>query len=529
MDSRYILGIHGDIDNETHDTSVVLLKDSSLKCMGIEERYSHKKHDGMYPKLSMFNLFSDKLSSQIHYSTYRPESDDMYLNVLNPHLNIIHLYNQPLYYHHMLHVYESFYTSGFESAVVLVIDGEGIDNESISIWKVNANQQPQLLKLYTKDSSICILYSYATKWSGFPVNSLASSEEGKFMGLSSYNKPNKRIFEFDNDTGVDIKKIINNFSDSYPFGENIDNRHDIIHYSQFAANIQHDFTTAVLKLISIAKNISNEENLCLSGGGFQNVITNNEICESNIFKNVWCSPVCADIGISVGQAYYNKLNVYKERIKPTKLKHAYLGLKQYKLENKHNEFVNIKKVSTYKIASLLRKNKILGWFQGKSEIGFRALGHRSIIGNPSNRNNFYKINNDIKHREEWRPLAPSIPEELFDIIFETNNTDLTQFMLRSIPIKEEWRCKLAAVCHVDGTTRPHLVEREVNLKYYDLIMEFYEQSGIPCIINTSMNGPGQPIIETLDEAISFLLNNESLDGLVIDGEYLVTRKGTNDE
>ena len=104
MDSRYILGIHGDIDNETHDTSVVLLKDSTLKCMGIEERYSHKKHDGTYPKLSMFNLFSNNLSSQIRYSTYRPELDDMYLKVLNPYLNRYIIIICYMYMNHFIRV-----------------------------------------------------------------------------------------------------------------------------------------------------------------------------------------------------------------------------------------------------------------------------------------------------------------------------------------------------------------------------------------------------------------------------------------
>ena len=175
------------------------------------------------------------------------------------------------------------------------------------------------------------------------------------------------------------------------------------------------------------------------------------------------------------------------------------------------------------ITQNLKNNKIIAWFQGGSEIGPRALGHRSILANPENHNNLLVINNYIKQRENWRPLAPIVPAELFDLIFDVSSYDLTEFMLRTIKIRDEWQKKLSAVCHIDGTTRPQRLEREQNPELYNLIINFYKETGIPCLINTSFNGRNEPIIETPEQAIKFLKKKKYLDYVIFNSKYVVSR------
>jgi carbamoyltransferase len=176
---------------------------------------------------------------------------------------------------------------------------------------------------------------------------------------------------------------------------------------------------------------------------------------------------------------------------------------------------------------MMEKGLIGAWYQGGSEIGPRALGHRSIIATPKYRENLNVINNTIKHRENWRPLAPSLPQELFYEVFDTNSMDLTEFMLRTVVIKPEWRKKLIAVCHIDNTTRPQTVRREDNPEYYDLIMDNYKLTGIPAIINTSFNGKGEPIIETPQQAMAFMDRTPNMNFIVFNAKYIITRKDSN--
>ena len=176
------------------------------------------------------------------------------------------------------------------------------------------------------------------------------------------------------------------------------------------------------------------------------------------------------------------------------------------------------------LSKCLYGDDIFAWFQGGSEIGPRALGHRSIIAGPHKRENLTRINLLIKNRELFRPLAPSVADELFDKIFDTNSKDLTEFMLRTIEIRQEMRSKISAVCHIDNTTRPQCLRKEDNPEFYSLLMNFYNTYKIPCLINTSFNGRGQPIIETPEQAIDFLKNNDELEGLIFNAKYIIFKK-----
>lgn len=502
-----------DLKKETgHDSNACLLINGKISRCFIEERYNRKKHYGDFPKMTLDSI-ATSISGGIINSALHPKVN----KYIKDNFQIEHINYNASVDHHLFHAYESFYTSNFESAAILVIDGYGSDEkESISIYKKN-KKETKLLKRYYMDESIGLFYTAV-------CNKITLGKEygveGKLMGLSSYGNPSdKRLLEIDDNYKIKINDNIK----MYPFNSAKDS--NIIHYINIAATAQRDFNEVIMQLIKLTKELTGEDNLCLSGGCFLNVIVNNLICESEIFKNVWCSPFPNDGGISTGMAY-----VIEEKSNPEfhnyRLTSPYLGEKypDFKILSylKENN-IAYRETNKEEIAKLLSEDKILFWFQGRSEYGPRALGHRSIIGNPANRDNFYKTNNYIKERENWRPLAPTVPNELFKLLFDTKNEQLTEFMLRNLTIKEEWRAKIPAVCHIDNTTRPQNLKREINPEFYDTIMEFYKLTGTPCVINTSLNGKGEPIVETPKNCLDFYQKKkEYVYGIIFNGKYLVT-------
>lgn len=499
-----------------HDSGVCVMDDNVLKGLYIEERYSRKKHDGGMPKKCLQTILKEQ--QKIDDITVLQGNYTTLLSYLYPDSNI-QLLDKFKALHHRSHASESIYTSGFEHCAVLTIDGYG-DNTSIGIYTYKNNVLTEI-RTYGPSESIGTAYCMACVHSFGGVNN--RTLEGKFMGLAPYGIPYKEhIFSFDIETGLSIKghPLTRKFFEYYPYADN-DTTISMLHYANLAATVQRDFNDAIMLLVNYTKNITGETNLCLSGGCFQNVIINDIICESGLFENVWCSPYPNDGGLPLGDMVYYLIEQGKMPHK--RIHHAYWG-EEYPdekiLSYIDKEKYSLTDITPQEVAKLLSEDKILAWFQDRSEYGPRALGHRSLIGNPGNRENFNILNNKIKHRENWRPLAPSVPDELFDILFDVKSKDLTQFMLRSIPIREEWRSRIPAVCHVDGTTRPQRLERDINPEYYDMIMEFYKLTDLPCVINTSFNGPGEPIIENPKEALEFLDKTPELYGIVFNGKYL---------
>ena len=352
------------------------------------------------------------------------------------------------------------------------------------------------------------------------------------MGLSAYGVPDEeRYLKIENGKfiynqkyydiikiNIHSKKVVDKFSLS------------LINKVNFAATIQRDLIECVMELVKDIKKLTNEDNLCLSGGIFNNVLANNYICESGIFKNVWCSPAPGDYGLSVGKAYM-EYEIDNKDIKYNRLDSAYLG-EEYS-DEKIIEYLNrigieFEEIGIDKIADLFVDNRVIVWFQGRSEYGKRALGHRSILCNPIDRSNYDKVSYMIKKRAEYRPLACTIPSELFDLMFDVKNKDLVEFMLRGIPIRKEMRDKVKACCANDNTTRPQNLNRNINMELYDVIMNFYKKTGIPCIVNTSLNGRGKPIIESIGDCIIFANNHRVyIDDIIFNGKYRVKLSNLN--
>lgn len=541
-----ILGINGSIGNQNHDCSASLLIDGKLVGNYEEERFNRIKHSvGKLPLLSVHRLLDENnLKLEDIDAVGISEGDDNnYIKIMKEIFPGYTNFPKRFFHsHHMGHIFDVFYQSGFKSAAVVIIDGEGDNKEGITIAHAKDNKI-DILKVYDFRKSLGFMYIAATGYSN-----LGTFGEGKFMGLSSYGKDlGIRVLTFNKNTkDIDIhyktyslEEIkesnvpedyiafsFNKFytANCYPYCERSEES-NILYYTHFAKTIQENFNEVYLDVIKYAKELTGEDNLCVTGGCIQNCIGNNLVVESGIFKNVFAPPAPHDAGCGAGYALY-AANQLGEIIENKRLTNSYVG-KTYtddEITKTFNDNLKIENYNSDNVVKLLKHNKIIAWFQGGSELGPRALGHRSILANPSKRNNLNIINNYIKMRENWRPLAPIVPSELFDLIFDVKSYDLTEFMLRTIPIKKEWQEQLCAVCHIDETTRPQRLIREINPELYDLIMNFYKQTGIPCLINTSFNGKNEPIIETPNEAISFLEKTDKLDYIIFNTKYIVSKK-----
>lgn len=374
--------------------------------------------------------------------------------------------------HHLAHCASAYYTSPFETAYCFSMD--------CSMGKVEANSLiaygngNKLIAEYCPTAMVGVLYGEVTEKLGLGP---ALHKAGTTMGLASYGTS----FDFD----------FKSYSD------------EIKHKMNIAATVQHVFEQDVLRYLEELEDKT--ENLCLSGGSFLNCNANTKIVQQSKFKNFHHFPACGDDGTSVGSALYvlhNILNYPKQNYYPKEL--CYAG-KEYDIEIPDYQY----------LAQQLASGKIIGWFQGRSEFGPRALGNRSILADPRNFHNRELINHVVKNREWFRPFAPVVLEECFQDWFDFPFP--SPFMLYTAKVKQSE--KIPAVTHVDGSARFQTINRETNPHYYDLIKIFGEITGVPVLLNTSLNGNGQPILETEQEAKEFF-KRSNLDLMVINGIVL---------
>ena len=383
------------------------------------------------------------------------------------------------------------------------------------------------------------LYDFSAVRLGFDLNGGA----GKLMGLAAYGEP---VF-FD-------QNFVGNWHDTgrksaQDWIEHCEQRAKELGYdlNQFGdpahilAPVNVDFAASCQKITeevmltgtaTLAKALAASEiqtkNLCLSGGVALNCPANARIISESGFSKVSILPAVIDSGLSIGSAlaiYYNLLNHPRKERATTSPTQGYLGLSGSHttdiIEQALNDFGDQLRLtrlvnSAKKIAQYLNDDKLIALFYGRSEIGPRALGHRSILANPQIKNNWARVNN-VKKREHWRPFAPAVLDKFVSDYFSVSEAE-SYFMLVNATVL---KASIPAVTHVDGSARVQSVTKDCGL-FYDVLSEFHELSGIPVVLNTSFNGPGEPVIETPEEAIRFFLASE-LDALFFDG-YLLRRK-----
>ncbi len=593
----YILGISAFY----HDSAACILKNGEIIAAAQEERFTRKKHDASYPynaiefvlKVASIKLndvdkivFFEKPFLKFErlletYVAFAPKGflsfskampvwikeklfqKNMLFDCLKKH-DANYKSNKNLYFsnHHLSHAASAFYPSPYEDAIILTADGVG--EWATTTVAVGRGNNLEIKKEIHFPHSLGLLYSAFTYFTGFKVN----SGEYKLMGLAPYGNPIyvekiKQLIDIKHDGTFRLDQTYFNYATGLTmtnkkfeklFGQKRRNP-ETDKLSQFhmdiAASIQNITEEIVLK---ISKSICEEykiKNLCLAGGVALNCVANGKLLKENIFDNIWIQPAAGDAGGSLGAALaFWHMEEGKERnINPDdSMKGSYLGT-EYSDDQIINDLNNLSanyEVLGYdeiidKTADRLSKGYAVGWFQGKMEFGPRALGNRSILGDPRSDKMQKNLNLKVKFRESFRPFAPSILiEDLhnwFDLSVkspymlivaninskkkvEMTDEEKNLFGIDKLNIK---RSEIPAVTHVDYSARIQTVSGKNNKKYYDLISKFKEKTSCPVLINTSFNVRGEPIVCSPTDAFNCFMGNE-LDFLVIGNCFIDKKK-----
>lgn len=451
--------------------------------------------------------------------------------------------------HHISHIASAFYPSKFENAVGLSIDGFG-DFASICIAKCDKNGI-EVKKKYLFPHSLGVFYESFTQLIGFKNY----GDEYKMMGLSSlgeakyYNLILNNIFEKDNGLKLNLNYFAHmkkNFSYKFEgkpdqnnlYNENLEkllniknldsNKITSIH-KNIAASAQRVFEKKLLNICEDIKKMNISNNLVYAGGCALNSLANKKIYESNLFKDIFIPYAPGDGGGSIGSALYFQKKI-KKNINFTNLESPFLGDNftndEIKYEIEKNNILKKFKIIFYenkaellkKISELIYKNKVIGFFNEKMEFGARALGNRSIIANPCNKDMKSIINEKIKRRESFRPFAPAVLEENKKDWFKDNKRN--PYMSSVEEIIENKRSLIPAVTHTDGTGRVQTVSKDLNKDFYEIIENFYKISNVPIVLNTSFN-ENEPIVMSPANAINCFLRT-NMDVLILNS-YLISR------
>lgn len=437
--------------------------------------------------------------------------------------------------HHYSHALTAYHCSGFKDAIVMTVDGHGEENCTI-LWKVKSGNFEKLRE-FNIPNSLGWYYAAFTKFLGFDVY----DGEGKTMGLAPYGKPNEKYRKHvDNilkitEEGYYLdptyicygKKSHERFyTDKFAeaFGERPENGNFSQEHKDIAFEAQDKLEKAAAHLVNMMVKKTGIRNLCIAGGVALNCKMNGYIWKNCNLENIFVQPVSGDDGSTLGAAMAVFLENGGKAGSFEKMEHVLLGpeytneeieaqLKKFSLKYKKSKSIEEEG------AKLLADGKILGWFQGRMEVGPRALGSRSILADPRRNEMKDIVNNKVKFREPWRPFCPSILyERAADYLVKPHETP---FMILTFHIKEDKVDKIPAIVHVDGTARPQLVKKEVIPRYWKLIKEFENLTGEAVILDTSFNIRGQPIVCSPENAIECFLKT-GIEALAI-GDFLVVK------
>ena len=557
-----------------HDSAAALLKDGHVIAAVEEERFSRKKFDDDFPHkaiqwcLDEAGITPDKIDSVAFYDkpvlkferlldnyiAVAPRGLYSFLDVIpkwihkrlwikNDIKKTLKGFKGEIIFpeHHMSHAAHAFYTSPFEESAILTIDGVG--EWSTTSFGYAKNNLIKITNDLRWPHSLGLFYSAFTYFLGFKVN----EGEYKLMGLSAYGTP--KYYDLIMDNLIDVKddgsihlnmkyfaftydKVMTNKKFSELFGispKTKDEKTLQIHFD-IGASAQKVLEDIILKMVKHIHTKTKMKNICIGGGVALNGVANYKILKEGPFENVHIPPSPGDAGSAVGAAQYlyyiyhkNSKSISKDN---TQLIHENVYVGPSFSDDEIRKFLDSKNI-TYesfdrghllvKTAQLIAEGNIVGWYQGKMEWGPRALGNRSILADPRKEDMKDILNAKIKHRESFRPFAPSILEEHASDYFDMNEPSPYMLMVAHVKKPKD----IPAVTHVDGTGRLQTVSKESNSLYYDLINEFYKITGVPVIINTSMNVMGEPIVNTPEEAYQMIVKTDM--DYIIMGNNLVRK------
>jgi carbamoyltransferase len=419
--------------------------------------------------------------------------------------------------HHLAHEASAFLAAPFPESAVMTLDGRGelatttyghFDGDRFS--RVGEVQMPH---------SLGLLYEQVTDYLGF----LHSSDEYKVMALASYGSPTF-VMEFRDmiDLGPDGRYEIRDTRFAERFGPPRQRGAEFTRkHFDIARSLQWVLEETAVELASFLKEKTKSINLCMAGGVALNCVMNARIRDSRLFDRVWVQPAAGDAGTALGAALWTDWQARGER--SWKMDHAFYGPEfsdseiQGFLDRSHLKYKKMKNIAT-ETAEVLAQDKIIGWFQGRMEFGPRALGGRSILASPLSPGMQQRLN-DIKDREDFRPVAPVVLEEEAGRWFVGGG--VSPFMLFVYDVAPDKAERIPAVRHVDGTARIQTINRAQNPLYYDLVKAFQERTGVPILVNTSFNTRSEPVVCTPRDAVECFWTSP-LDALAI-GSFLLQK------
>jgi predicted NodU family carbamoyl transferase len=569
-----------------HDASAVLLRDGKVVAAVEEERLNRIKHTSKFCSraidycLSEENISLEQLDGIAFFFAESFADIELGLQyVEHPHIPIKYAraylrdlirdelgQNYPeeritFVKHHDAHAFGAYFQSGFDNSLVVVVDGQGED-ESLSVYE-GSGEQLSLLHSYPDRVSLGHFYSGAIQLLGYSL-----FDEYKVMGLAPYGDPRtyRSLFQEkyellpEGEFTVSLDGLVSHFlrAGFVPRrrGEPFDQRH-----KDFASALQEVLETVMLHVVGHWQKETGLKALCLTGGVAHNCTMNAKLAYADLFERLFIHPAAHDAGAALGAALYHQATVAQRisfvspyqvgspRLQPVavagsstdgqdvkflpreRVRTVYWGPhigEDHQIESMLAGFDHLVEYQNCddiigRCAELLAQQAVIGWVQGRSEFGPRALGNRSILADPRPADNKTRINAMVKKREGYRPFAPSILAEFVGEYFELPKSDLSlDFMLFNLLIREEKRELLGAVTHVNGTGRLQAVSKENNSMYWSLIRRFYDETGVPILLNTSFNNRSEPIVNNREEAVQTFLTT-GLDYLAI-GNFLVSKR-----
>ena len=430
--------------------------------------------------------------------------------------------------HHLAHAASAFLPSPFESAAVLTLDGRG--ERASTTFGLGNGSAIELLQQVLMPHSLGMLYEDVTRRLGF----LHSSDEYKVMALASYGKPAyldffRSVVRIREDGFYTVAQLTDS---EWEAGIGPDRRRGaglVQRHFDIARSLQQVLEESVLSLSRTLADRTGSPNLCLAGGVALNCVMNSRLRDEGPFERIWVQPAAGDAGTALGAAMWvDALERGGTRdVAVSEMIHAYWGPEFDEAEIE--EFLRWSRLPYRRMrdvaaetAAILAKDRIIGWFQGRMEFGPRALGARSILASPVSSDMQERLN-DLKEREDFRPVAPVVIEEEAGEWFSGAGEGPSPFMLFVHPVRADKAERIPAVRHVDGTARIQTVRREQNPLYHDLLRAFQRLTGVPVLVNTSFNTRSEPIVRTPRDAVESFWSSP-LDALVI-GPFLVEKPG----
>ena len=558
MKNIYILGLNSGEFN----SSACLLKNGEIKFAIQEERLNREKFTKKFPIQSIKKILeSQKIDfSDINYITigWNPSNHMIKYNALISSFRSLREYNfytlsdnlfnltkreigsytkiehdndnfPKIYHinHHLSHASNGFFLSNFKSAAILTCDFRG-EYESIT-FNIGTNNNIKKINYQNLPNSLGKLYATFTELLGYK----SDNDEWKVMAMSAYDyncadeiKKIKKCYNLLDDGKIELVSKYFEFSNfgnkNYFYTDELLELFNIkkIEYRSFPSKKQIKISKALqfcseeigLHFLNYLYKETKNKNLVVSGGFFLNTVFNGKIIEKTKFENLYIPYAPSDTGNSIGSALYLHYNLLKNKRK--KINNSpYLGIEynndviENSIKRRKINYTIVKKNYHKIIAEKCFQNKVVAYFNGRMEFGDRALGCRSILGNPLSENIKDKINKSIKYRERYRPFAPSITEEDFDKYFVSKNCKKNDYMERVFKIKKKYIGTFPGITHLDFSARVQTVNKKTNPHFHQILKEFEKISGYPILLNTSFNINGEPIVCSPDDALNTFFNS----------------------